>query len=166
MSPRCFADDEANDTVACAVQHWDDCGYGWLRLAPILLCWCLWVLLGVGMLRRHAALHGVFRSDAARVHDPITQGIAIALSQRKYRSVRQQRFQRAVRLLAMWVEAAEFLLAPLELAFRITGHLHALETIDSSIPWAGEAGNVVLAFSSGTVMLVLHPFPSCTFTAA
>ncbi|KDO18802.1 hypothetical protein SPRG_15889 [Saprolegnia parasitica CBS 223.65] len=147
--------------VACAVHHWDDCGYGWLRLAPIFLCLCLWVLLGVGMLRRHAALHGLFRSDAARVHEPIAQGVAIALSQRTYRSLRQQRFQRAVRLLAMWVEAAEFILAPLELAFRVTGHLHALETIYSSIQFAGEAGNVAMTLFGGIAMLVFHPFKPC-----
>ncbi|EQC30503.1 hypothetical protein SDRG_11819 [Saprolegnia diclina VS20] len=161
MRPRCFAADEANDTAACAVHHWDDCGYGWLHLAPILICLCLWVLVGVWMLRPHVTLHGLLRSDAAGVHDPIAQGIAIALSQRKYRSLRQQRVQRAVRLLAMWVELPEFALVPLELAFRITGQPDGVEALMAILEFASEGSTIVMSLVCGSAMLLFHWSKRC-----
>ncbi|OQR99482.1 hypothetical protein ACHHYP_06013 [Achlya hypogyna] len=141
---------------------WTDCGFGWLHLAPISTYWCVWMSLGIYMLQRNGALRGLFHSDASTIHDHVAQGIAIALSQRKYGSLRQQKLQRALRLSAMWAEWLEFTLVPLELAFKLTGTPAILHTIEHSFNFTNESLNLAVAMCFGGVIVVFHHWTRCT----
>ncbi|EQC26680.1 hypothetical protein SDRG_15518 [Saprolegnia diclina VS20] len=158
MPPRCFSGVHEGP---CAIADWGRCEYGWLRLAPVYLYLLVWIVLGLYMLSRNGPPHGLFRSDATTVHDHVAQGIAIASSQRKYRSLRQQRFQRAVRLLAMWAEHPQFTLMPLGLAFRITGSVFRLKYVLFAFSLTREAADALLAFSCGGLLLLLYSVKQC-----
>ncbi|OQS00732.1 hypothetical protein ACHHYP_02819 [Achlya hypogyna] len=115
---------------ACAKAAWAACGYEWLILGPVGLIWACWFFLGLYMLYSDGSLHTVFRFDTKRIHDPLSQGIAIALSQRKYESNKQPRVLRYVKLCAMWAEWPTFSMTPLTLAYKVAGTQGYLEEIN------------------------------------
>ncbi|OQR99484.1 hypothetical protein ACHHYP_06014 [Achlya hypogyna] len=145
----------------CSVANWTTCGYHWLRVAPIGSYWCVWIGFGIYMLHHNGALRGLFRGDAAAIHDYVAQGIAIALSQRKYGSLRQQRVQRALRLSAMWAEWLEFTLAPLEIAFEVTGAPAFMHSIILVFNFSNEAWNLLVALGCGALIFVFHWVKPC-----
>ncbi|OQS00746.1 hypothetical protein ACHHYP_02822 [Achlya hypogyna] len=96
--------------------RWFQC---WLTYVPILLLITYWLAYGLYMLQRDAPLARLLQFDVSRIHDPVAQGIAIALSQRKNSSERRSNLQHNMKLCAMWAEWPSLTYAPLAVAFKV-----------------------------------------------
>ncbi|OQR87291.1 hypothetical protein ACHHYP_09224 [Achlya hypogyna] len=139
MAGTCLSSDPSEP---CAARSWGDCGFEWLHAAPIASFCLVWTLLGGRMLFHSGAAPSLFRRDPAKLHDHIAQGVAIALAQRRYGSLRVQRVQRMLRLSAMWTEWLEFTLAPLNIAFMVTGSPSELYSLLFTLNVANEPLNM------------------------
>ncbi|OQR83377.1 hypothetical protein ACHHYP_14769 [Achlya hypogyna] len=82
--------------------------------------------------------------------------VAIAQSQRKYGSPQAQQLQRALRLSAMWSEWLEFTLAPLNVAFAVTGSPGYIYSLLFTLNFTDEGVNLGLALVCGSIIAILH----------
>ncbi|KDO25801.1 hypothetical protein SPRG_08744 [Saprolegnia parasitica CBS 223.65] len=137
----------------CHKTDWPACGYDWLVSVPVGVLWLVWLIYGGTRLLQ--TLSG-FHFDAATIHDPIAQGMAIALSQRKSESRRRPRFQRYMKLGAMWAEWPSFMYTPLTIALKATGAERYVSPLASSLNLPTEAWNLGVVVFCGSVVLVLR----------
>ncbi|OQR99490.1 hypothetical protein ACHHYP_20243 [Achlya hypogyna] len=107
------------------------------------------------MLHHNGALYALFHGNAANIHDPTAQGIAIALAQRKFGSVRSQRVQHIFRLCGMWTEWPSFSFSSLLIAFKVTGTPDDLNLLPLTLNLFNENWNVGFAAASTLVVLAL-----------
>ncbi|EQC25236.1 hypothetical protein SDRG_16891 [Saprolegnia diclina VS20] len=122
---RCFW----NASAACTQEEWNPCNYGWLWEAPIGFVTLLWLVLGAAMLHHGPSTTRHFELDVAKIHDPLEQGMAIALAQRKTTSKKRPWLLRAMKLLGMWAEWPAYTYAPLPIAFRAVEIEDVVETL-------------------------------------
>ncbi|KDO23135.1 hypothetical protein SPRG_09943 [Saprolegnia parasitica CBS 223.65] len=106
---------------ASAPAAWPSCGYSWLVSAPVSLLWGVWLVYGLGRLRQATRVTNGFQFDTDKIHDPLAQGMAVALSQRKSTSIHKPKFQRYMKLGAMWAEWPSLTYTPLTIAFKVRG---------------------------------------------
>ncbi|OQR99481.1 hypothetical protein ACHHYP_06017 [Achlya hypogyna] len=145
---------------SCYKADWKACGYAWLNVAPVGLFAAVWVGFGITLLRHHGFLLGLFQVDASSIHDRIAQGIAIALSQRKFGSVRQRQLQRYLKLCAMCSEWPTYTFTPLSIAFKVSGTPPIIDSLLFSLNFTNERWNLGLAVSAGVTIAFLrrwHP---------
>ncbi|OQR97040.1 hypothetical protein THRCLA_07101 [Thraustotheca clavata] len=143
-------------SVACLKSDWPACGYNWLINGPVSLFAIVWFLLGLFMLHRDGSIATAFRFSAARIHDPLAQGIAVAMAQRKYGALQQPRLLRYVKLCAMWAEWPTFTMTPLTVAYKVAGTSGYLEEISLTFSSIIEGVELSLAIVCGSIILLLH----------
>ncbi|KDO24728.1 hypothetical protein SPRG_10262 [Saprolegnia parasitica CBS 223.65] len=146
----CFSD------VGCRKHDWAACGYAWLVLAPVGFLWIVWLGVGIVMLQRHGGLTKLFPFDPKRIHDPLAQGVAVALSQRRSDSVKRPRLLRYLKVCAMVAEWPSFTCTPLLVAMKATNESHNLTHMLSMLTTTSEAINVLVAALCGVCILLLR----------
>ncbi|ETW09567.1 hypothetical protein H310_00118 [Aphanomyces invadans] len=141
-----------NETVgSCHKSDWSACGYDWLAKVPVGLVWLVWFFAGTYALSQF----GTLKFDTS-IHDPLGQGIAIALSQRKSTSVRRPWLLRYIKLCAIWAEWPTFTFTPLTIAFKISKEESALRLLNLNVDEALEVFGVVLVACCGVGIVVLR----------
>ncbi|EQC29474.1 hypothetical protein SDRG_12722 [Saprolegnia diclina VS20] len=146
----CFSD------VGCRKRGWPACGYKWLVLAPVGLLWLVWLCVGIAMLQRQGGLTKLFPFDPKRIHDPLAQGVAVALSQRRSDSDKRPRLLRYLKVCAMLAEWPSFTCTPLLVAIKATNETNNLAHMLSMLTTTSEAINVLLAAFCGICILLLR----------
>ncbi|KDO20329.1 hypothetical protein SPRG_21423, partial [Saprolegnia parasitica CBS 223.65] len=124
----------ASPNTTCSTAVWPTCGYSWLLQTPVVLLWGVWLMGGGRLLLYYQYAARGLHFNATTVHDPLAQGKAIALSQRKAPTTSRRRLQRYMKLGAMWAEWPS-------LSGRLPNNIRAL-TFSSAM----YASLVVLAF--------------------
>ncbi|KDO24734.1 hypothetical protein SPRG_10268 [Saprolegnia parasitica CBS 223.65] len=145
MEERCFWSARANATSACAKTTWTACGYESLVLTPILLLCVYWLAFGVYMLRKDDSTTKLLTFDVARIHDPVAQGIAIALAQRRHTTEKPSHFQHNMKLCAMWAEWPALSYAPLSVALKVISADEPINSVIFSLNVTNETVNVAVA---------------------
>ncbi|EQC29460.1 hypothetical protein SDRG_12708 [Saprolegnia diclina VS20] len=97
-----------------------------------------------------------FAFDPVKIHDPLAQGIAVAMSQRLSSSARRPVFQRNMKLVGMVLELPSLLLAPLSLAFKAAGMHNVVEEWLAHLPMHTEIINLGIAAACGVLILFLR----------
>ncbi|OQR94661.1 hypothetical protein THRCLA_08132 [Thraustotheca clavata] len=143
-------------STECDRSDWDSCDVGWLADVPIAVIAFAWACIGVGMLRRVKSKTKLFELDVMKIHDPLAQGIAVALCQRKSRSEQRPWLLRYLKLVGMWIEWPSYTLTPLAIAFKVAGISNVVETITMQFSLVTETLNLVFFFFSGMVVFVLR----------
>ncbi|OQR94361.1 hypothetical protein ACHHYP_01448 [Achlya hypogyna] len=144
----------ANGT--CAKDYWPYCGYDWLISVPLALLWSVWFFYGLMRLRQASRTALGLQFDVAKIHDPLAQGMAIALSQRKSATTQRRRFQRYMKLGAMWAEWPTLTYTPLTIGFKVAGAPSWLQPLYFSLNFPLEVMNLSLAVLSCCSILVLR----------
>ncbi|RHY92541.1 hypothetical protein DYB37_000474 [Aphanomyces astaci] len=141
-----------NATVGtCHKSDWSSCGYDWLAKVPVGLVWLVWFFAGTYALSQF----GTLKFDTT-IHDPLGQGIAIALSQRKSTSVRRPWLLRYIKLCAIWAEWPTFTFTPLTIAFKISNEEGLLRGLNLNVDAALEVFGVVLVACCGLGIVILR----------
>ncbi|KAF0685784.1 Aste57867_22392 [Aphanomyces stellatus] len=141
----------ASQPGPCRKQDWGRCGYDWLAKVPVGLVWLVWFFAGT-----YALSHfGTLKFDT-KIHDPLGQGIAIALSQRKASSVHRPWVLRYIKLCAIWAEWPTFTFTPLTIAFKIAGEESMLRGLNLNFNGAFEVLGITVAGCCGVGILVLR----------
>ncbi|OQS01368.1 hypothetical protein ACHHYP_01161 [Achlya hypogyna] len=148
------------DGQSCAKSDWPACGYNWLMGFPVGIVWLVWLLYGGHRLRSASATSGWFQFDVSKIHDPIAQGMAIALSQRRSSSSHRPRFQRYMKLCAMWAEWPSFSYTPLTIAFKVAGSNGVVNPLIYSLNLPKEILNAALVITCGCAIVLARLFVS------
>ncbi|EQC39954.1 hypothetical protein SDRG_02609 [Saprolegnia diclina VS20] len=141
--------------ATCAKAAWSACGYGWLLPTPVASLWCFWLLGGGQRLLHVRTSDSGLEFDVTKIHDPLAQGKAVALSQRKSSTTSRRRLQRYMKLGAMWAEWPSLSHTPLTIAFKVAGGPPWLNPLYFSLNFPYEASNVVLVLLCTTAVLLL-----------
>ncbi|RHY35104.1 hypothetical protein DYB32_000426 [Aphanomyces invadans] len=145
-----------NETVgSCHKSDWSACGYDWLAKVPVGLVWLVWFFAGTYALSQF----GTLKFDTS-IHDPLGQGIAIALSQRKSTSVRRPWLLRYIKLCAIWAEWPTFTFTPLTIAFKISKEESALRLLNLNVDEALEVSRLNPIVSILVILLNVHIYPA------
>ncbi|OQS01360.1 hypothetical protein ACHHYP_01205, partial [Achlya hypogyna] len=147
---QCFAD------VACTKGDWAACGYAWLYVVPVGVLWFVWIGVGLAMLIRTGRR---VQFDPGVVHDPLAQGIAIALAQRKSDTERRPRLLRYLKLCAMWAEWPLFTFTPLNIALKSTGNATPWSNMLLMLSATSEAVNLLIALVCDEARLMRFAYP-------
>ncbi|EQC41044.1 hypothetical protein SDRG_02100 [Saprolegnia diclina VS20] len=141
------------NTTACRKRDWAACGYGWLATAPVGVFWLVWLVYGLRCLQRHKATNSWF--DVDKIHDPVAQGMAVALSQRRSASLRRSHLQRYMKFCAMSSEWLAFSYTPLVITFKVAG-VSSDANVLFLLNVPSELINVVSTLVWGCLLLGLH----------
>ncbi|EQC29480.1 hypothetical protein SDRG_12728 [Saprolegnia diclina VS20] len=152
MAERCFWSARPNASSACEKTTWDTCGYASLLLTPIVLLCVYWLAFGVYMLRKDDSTTKLLTFDVARIHDPVAQGIAIALAQRRHTTEKPSHFQHNMKLCAMWAEWPSLSYAPLSVALKVISADEPINSVVFSLNVTNETANVAIACSCAVLV--------------
>ncbi|OQR94344.1 hypothetical protein ACHHYP_01450 [Achlya hypogyna] len=141
---------------ACEKTNWAACGFSWLVSVPVWLLWGVWGLYGLGRLRQASMLSSGIQFDVAKIHDPLAQGVAVALAQRKTSSLQRPRFQRYMKLGAMWAEWPSLTYTPLTIGLKAAGSSSFLGSLLVALNTPYEIVNLVLAIACAFSILSLR----------
>ncbi|KDO25800.1 hypothetical protein SPRG_08743 [Saprolegnia parasitica CBS 223.65] len=148
----CFS----SGSLPCTKADWPACGYAFVSDAPFAVLGVLWLGYGLVHLRRSGSAGSFLHSNVDAIHDPVAQGIAIALAQRKSDSRRRVRLQRYVKLLGMWAEWPSYTYTPLAIGLQATGAHGLINPNLITFNDYSESLNVIVAVLSGSVLLLLR----------